>query len=76
MKPEVGSSRLVSVKEAAQRAQVNEKTIRRLTDSRQIAVVRIGRRVLIAESELLDFFRRRTQPAIDASAQAKRLLAE
>jgi excisionase family DNA binding protein len=63
-----------SVADVAKLLCVSTKTIRRLIGSRKISSVRIGRRVVIPAEALNDYISMHTRSALNAPAQAARLL--
>ena len=59
------SERLYSIPAIAERLDVSQKTVRRLIESRRIAVVKIGRLVRIPESAVTNLVARSTQHALE-----------
>lgn len=56
-----------SVFETARRIGVDQKTVRRLIDRRELGHIRIGKRVLISEQQLQAFLASRVVPAVDCT---------
>lgn len=53
---------LLSVADVAERLDVSSKTVRRLIDSKSIAIHRIGRQIRISEADLAMYVRSQREP--------------
>lgn len=59
------SGRLLTIEEAAERLGVTPRMIRRLTTSRRLPFVKVGRLVRFREADLVEFVEAWTVPAVD-----------
>jgi len=63
--PRGRTGKLLTIEEAAERLGVTPRMIRRLTTSRRLPFVKVGRLVRFREADLVEFVEAWTVPAVD-----------